>query len=108
MDFGISVRSHESGAAISGLRSAASHGHFAHHRVALCACRNRLAHKIAADREGDSHCAFGRTGLELCHLLNFYSQPRSGGLAADVADANVRLGDGGGDRSDVDRKSALV
>jgi len=46
--------------------------------------------------------------LNYLAYLVFHSQPGRGGLAADVADANVRLGHGRGDGGNVDRKPALV
>ncbi len=96
------------GARISTVRFAASDGDFPNHRAAVRACRTGSAHKIAKDRAGDHRCVLSGAYLELSGLSGLHSQPGRGGLAADVADANVRLGHGRGDGGDVDRKPALV
>ena len=99
---------HERLASISTVRLAASHGDFHHHRVALCAGRIGATYKIAADRAADHRRVVIGADLELPGLSNFHSEPGRGGLAADVANANVRLGHGRRDCGDVDRASALV
>ena len=57
---------------------------------------------------GDRRCIVSCADLELPGLPGFHSQPGRGGLAADVADANVRLGHGRRDCGNVDRTPALV
>ena len=108
MDFGICLSLHERRASVSTVRLVASHGHFSYNRPAVCACGDREAHKIAATREDHYWRPLRRADLELRDLFNLYPQPWHRGLAANVADANVRLGHGRRDRGNVDRKSALV
>ena len=108
MDFGICLSLHERRASVSTVRIAASHGYFSYNRPAVRACGDRAAHKIAATREDHYWRPLRRADLELRDLFNLYPQPWHRGLAANVADANVRLGHGRRDRGNVDRKSALV
>src|SRR6266516_3123366 len=108
LDFGIYLSLHERRASVSTVRLAARHSHFSHDRLALRACGDRAAHKVAATREDYYRRPLRGADVELRHLFNLYPQPRRYGLAANFADANVRLGHGRSDRGDVDRKSALV
>ena len=108
LDFGICLSLHERRASVSSVRLAARHGHFSYDRPALRACGDRAALKIAATREGNYWRSLRRADFELRDLFNLHSQPWACGLAANLADANVRLGHGRRDRGNVDRKSALV
>jgi len=108
LDFGICLSLHERRASVSTIRLAASHGHFSYNRPAVRACGDRAALKIAAARENHYWRSLRHADLELRDLFNLYPQPWHHGLAANVANANVRLGHDRRDRGDVDWKSALV
>ena len=99
---------HERRASVSTVRLAASHGDFSYNRPAVRACGDRAALKIAASREDHYRRSLRRADSELRDLFDLHSQPWACGLAANAADANVRLGHGRRDRGNVDRKSALV
>src|SRR5204863_9434017 len=70
----------------------------------------RVRAENAIHQAGKSHYRnpFRRADFELRRFSRFHPQPRNRRLATDVTNANVRLGDGRGDRGDVDGKSALV
>src|SRR6266404_1669416 len=93
---------------MSTVRLAACHGHFSYNRPPVRACGDRASHKISASRKRDYRGPLSRARFELYRLFSFYPEPWRCGLAANVADANVRLGHGRCDRGDVDGQPAMV
>ena len=93
---------------ISTVRPAASDGDFYHDLIAVCTCRAGAARTIAAARASDHRCIVSGSDRELPGLSDLHPKSGCGGLARYAADANVRLGNRGGDSGNVDGALALV